>query len=651
MKLLRDTSPLRFEVAAGDASWVRRMLELHDAWRSERDRPFERVDVAPANRPIAFFCAEFGLDAAMPFYSGGLGVLAGDVLKEASDSGVPMVGVGLFYRRGFFRQRLDRSGWQHEFWTSSVPEELPMLAELDLAGRERRVQVRLRGRDVAIRIWRVQVGRIPLYLLDTDVPENDATSRWITSTLYVSDRALRLMQYGVLATGGVRALRAVGVDPSLYHLNEGHASLVALELLREARARGVSFERALDAVRSQVVFTTHTPVVAGNEHYARSEVDALFGGLAEEVGVTDEQLLGLARAKSDDEAFGFTELALRTSRSTNGVSQKHGEIARGMWQHVWPGRDANEVPIGHVTNGVHAPTWMAPRMRSLLDRHLGAGWIRSRDPAVLAQIAAIPDEEIWSVRNALRADLVDYVRKRSVADRLARGEPIAYAEGAANTFDPGTLTLGFARRVASYKRLHLLIQDPLRSLALLTGRRVQIVMAGRAHPADDGAKQLVKAIFELKGVAGTRAVFLEDYDLAVAHELVAGCDVWLSLPRPPLEASGTSGMKAALNGGLNLGVLDGWWCEAFDNGATGWAIASAHESSEAMQDARDAETLYGLLERDVTLAFYDRDEAGIPRAWVRRIKASLHRVASSFTTKRMLDEYAARVWCAPKAGA
>jgi starch phosphorylase len=651
IKLLRYISRERLAVVARDATLLERIRALHDAWRRERERPFERSDVATVEHPIAFVCAEFGLDASLPIYSGGLGVLAGDVLKQASDSGVPMVGLGLLYRRGYFRQRLDRSGWQHEYWTVASPEELPVAAEVDAGGAPRLVHVQLRGRPVAARIWRVEVGRTRLYLLDTDVPENDLTSRWITSTLYVADRAMRLMQYAVLAMGGVRALRLLGIDPTLFHLNEGHASLAALELLREERARGVPFETAIAAVRKRIVFTTHTPVAAGNEHYDGGEVAAVLGDLAKEVGIEHRELIDLARGGAQDrtDRLGVTELALRTARATNGVSRKHGETARGMWQHIWPGRDAGDVPIAHVTNGVHLPTWMAGPMRELLDRHLGPDWIGKRDPAIFDRLDAIPDAELWAVRNALRARLVSYVRSKTIADRLARGESIEYSEAAAQTFDPDTLTIGFARRVAAYKRLHLLIRDPGRAMALLGGRKVQVVIAGRAHPADDGAKQLVKSIFDLKDVehASRRVAFLEDYDLATAHELVAGCDLWLNLPRAPLEASGTSGMKAALNGGLNLSVLDGWWCEAFEEGVTGWGIASAKEADEATQDSRDAQTLFGLLERDVMPRFYDRDAGGIPRAWLRLVRGSLRRVASSFTARRMLDEYAARVWRPP----
>lgn len=638
VKLLRDVSPARLEAMRRDEPYRARLRAFHESWRQDLARPpFEHPAVKPS-RPIAFICAEYGLDAALPIYSGGLGVLAGDVLKQASDSKIPMVGVGLFYRRGYFRQRLDRSGWQHEYWTSLDPEELPMVPELD---DHRPIHVRLRDRSVAIRMWRVQVGSVPLYLLDTNLPENDPTSRWITSTLYVSDRTMRLMQYAVLAIGGVRALRALGVEPSVFHLNEGHASLAALELLRSARADGLGHSAAIESVRSRVVFTTHTPVAAGNEHYSAEEVGSVFGRLAEHVGIDDHELRELSSDASG--GLGVTELALRLSRSTNGVSKKHGEVARGMWQHLWPGRDARDVPIRHVTNGVHAPTWMASPMRELLDRHLGADW-STRGGEVLERIDAIDSKELWDARNTLRTSLVHYIRAKTVEDRLARSEPIAYAEGAWSTFDPNVLTIGFARRIAVYKRLHLLIRDPERALGLLRGGRLQVVIAGRAHPQDEQAKHIVKSIFELKDAVGSRVVFLEDYDLAVAHQLVAGCDVWVNVPRAPLEASGTSGMKAALNGALNLSVLDGWWCEAYEENLTGWGIASSNEADESTQDDRDARTLFGLLEREVLPMFYERDAEGIPREWTRRIKASLRRIATMFTTKRMLDEYADRVW-------
>ena len=442
-------------------SLVERVRALDAALERDLARPFAWPEVATVERPVAFFCAEYGLHASLPIYSGGLGVLAGDWLKEASDSALPMVALGLYYRRGYFRQRLDRSGWQHEHWIEATAEELPLRLELDETGAPRLVHVEIRGRNVAACIWHVQVGRVPLFLLDTNLPENDPISRFITSTLYVGDRSFRLMQYAMLAIGGMRALRAMGIDPSVVHLNEGHAALATIELIREGRARGLTFEDALAAARQRVVFTTHTPVAAGNEHYDVSQIDEVLGSLPSELGAERDQLLALGRPEPGDEPssqFGVTELALRTSRSANGVSRKHGEVARGMWQHLWPGRDGQDVPIGHVTNGVHLPTWMAPPMRALLERHLGIGLgdaRRRRDlgpPRRRARRGAVggsngaaraprrvrPDQDH---RRPPRARRADRVRRRA---RRARSIP-------------ASSPIGFARRVAAYKRLQLLI--------------------------------------------------------------------------------------------------------------------------------------------------------------------------------------------------
>ncbi|HTS81771.1 MAG TPA: alpha-glucan family phosphorylase [Myxococcaceae bacterium] len=644
VKLVRDASPHRLEQVARDAALVERARALVQALEAELERPFETSGPATRERPIAFLCAEYGLHASLPIYSGGLGVLAGDVLKQASDSGLPLVGVGLYYRRGFFHQRLDRSGWQHEWWSTSDPEDLPLRLEVDDRGDPRTVELVLRGHPVRAQIWHVQVGRIPLFLLDTDVPENAPIDRWITSTLYVADRTFRVMQYAVLAMGGLRALRALGMEPSVVHLNEGHAALAALELARESVRSGVPFDRALADARQRVVFTTHTPIPAGNEHYGQEEILDLLGHVPGELGVAPDTLLALARPP-DEASFGVTELALRTSRTANAVSARHGEVARAMWQKLWPGKAETEVPILDVTNGVHAPSWIAPPLQALLDRYLPPSW-RMGDPRAWAAVEGIPAAELWAARNALRSRLVEFVRHKTVQDRLARGEDIPYVEAAARHFDPAVLTLGFARRVASYKRLDLLICDPPRALALLHGpRRLQLVISGKAHPSDDGAKRLVQRIFELKDAAGATGsvAFLEDYDLRTAEQLVAGCDVWLNLPRPPNEASGTSGMKAALNGGLNLSVLDGWWPEAYDR-FNGWAIPDDDAQDEEARDVRDASTLYDLLEREVVPTFHERDAAGIPVGWVRRMKDSLRIAGARFTTARMMSEYVQRVY-------
>ncbi len=649
VRLLREAPRQTLERAAQDGALLAELRRLVLALEAVHAAPEAPAPPASADAPIAFLCAEYAVHASLPIYSGGLGVLAGDLLKEASDRRTPLVAVGLVYRRGYFHQRLDPSGLQHEYWTTIAPEQLPLEPARDAAGGPLTVTVPIRDRNVEARIWRAQVGRIPLYLLDTDVPANAPIDRFITAQLYVGDREYRLMQYALLGIGGVRALSALGIRPALYHLNEGHPALATLELAREPLGRGEPLERALDHVRARVVFTTHTPVAAGNEAYAPADIASVLGPYLASLGLGPggALALGCAPGAQTPQPFGMTDLALRTSRSANAVSRRHGEVARAMWAHHWPGRAVEDVPITHVTNGVHLPTWIAPPMRALLERHLGADLLAcAADPDRWARVDAIPDEELWAVRCQLRAELVAFVRARSVTDRLARGEPIAYVERAARAFDPNVLTAGFARRVASYKRLHLLVADPRRALAALAGPHpLQTVIAGKAHPRDEGAKTIVQAIFALKNepFAGDRVVFLEDHDLETARMLVAGCDVWVNLPRPPLEASGTSGMKSAMNGGLNLSVLDGWWSEAFA-GDNGWGIASAPGPDELLQDARDGDAFYGLLEREVVPLFYDRDAAGIPRSWIRRVKASLRTIGPFFNTARALDDYVRRIY-------
>jgi glycogen phosphorylase len=647
VRLLREAPQDTLDRAAALPAILDRMERLSRGLDEALARPCTPALPAMPDAPIAFFCAEYGVHASLPVYAGGLGVLAGDLLKEASDRCVPLVGVGLLYRRGYFHQRLDRSGWQHECWTVSAPEQLAVERVLGASGTPLAVEIPVRDRMVHASVWRADVGRVPLYLLDTDVPENSGVERFITAQLYIGGREYRLLQYVVLGIGGVRALEAMGVHAVLLHLNEGHPALAALELVRDRLARGEPIERALSAARERVVFTTHTPVAAGNETYPVAEIEHALRAFGAEVGAAAPALLALGRpaGAAPSQPFGMTDLGLRASRSTNAVSRRHGEVARAMWAHHWPDRREDEIPIGHVTNGVHVPTWMAGPMRALLDRHLGPEWIEHpADPWRWAAIDAIPDEELWATRCRLRADLVAFARARSVSDRLVRGEPIEYVERASRSFDPDVLTLGFARRVASYKRLSLLVADTERIVALLGGaHRVQLLIAGKAHPHDDAAKEMVRRLFGFKEQLAARVVVLEDHDLAMAKLLVAGCDVWLNLPRPPLEASGTSGMKSAMNGGLNLGILDGWWCEGYD-GANGWAIRSDTMLDAPLQDARDADALYGLLEREVVPLFYERDAGGVPRGWVRRVKASLRSLGPAFNTARTMRDYLVQVY-------
>ena len=646
VRLLEEAAGEALVRAAGDAGLLARAADLEALVRADVARPANPGAAASvsAGRPVAFVCAEFGVHRSLPIYSGGLGALAGDILKEASDRAFPLVGVGLMYRQGYFRQRIDAHGHQQEYWVDTDPERVPAALVSAADGAPLRITVPIDDTEVAAQVWRVDVGRVPLFLLDACVPENDPATRWITARLYVGDPQTRLAQYTLLGVGAIRALHALGIDPALVHLNEGHGALAALELAGPhagAAARG--------AARERVVFTTHTPVPAGNDTYPAADVlDALERWLPES-GIEPEGFLRLGRSEPDDarEPFGVTQLALRTSRAANGVSRRHGEVAREMWQALWPPRAVDDVPIGHVTNGVHLPTWLGEPMRELLDRSLGEGWLqRAGDPATWAPLEGVADEELWAVRRAQRAALVDYVRERSIADRLSRGEPRDFAQAAAKAFDPDVLTIGFARRLATYKRLDLLVRNPERHLRLLTGERpVQLVLAGKAHPKDEDGKRLVESLFTGKNEpdVARRVVFLDDYDLSSAARLVRGCDVWVNLPRPPLEASGTSGMKSAANGGLNLSVLDGWWAEGY-TGDNGWALSGDEELDVVAQDKRDNLELYRLLEDEVVPAFYERDAGDLPRAWLARVRRSLMTNGPAFSASRMLADYEARVY-------
>ncbi len=600
---------------------------------------------ATRQHPVAFLCAEFAVHRSLPIYAGGLGVLAGDMVKQASDLRLPMVAVGLLYRQGYFQQRMDISGYQHEYWFPVDPDRIPAALVHDERGEPLTVSVPLRGRDVTVQVWRVDVGRVPLYLLDAQRPENSRVDRWITSRLYVSDRAIRLAQYALLGIGSMRALQAMGMDPCVVHLNEGHAALAPLELARREIVAGRERHEAFAAARERTVFTTHTPVGAGNEGYERNEIAEVLSDFPQQVGLDFDSFLQLGRTHPENphEPFVMTPLGIKMSRSAGGVSRRHGEVARQMWQPLFPERPVDTVPIGHVTNGVHVPTWLAPRMRDLLDGYLSSGWMdHAEDPAMWEAVERIPDGELWAVRNAQRAEFIEFVRERTIVNRLARGESRDYVEAAERGLDPSTITIGFARRLAGYKRIHLLTLEPQRAAALLANpeRPVQLVLAGKAHPQDEEGKHSAQGLFNLRGVphAAERVTFLDNYGLGIAEQMVAGCDLWVNVPRPPLEASGTSGMKAALNGCLNLSVLDGWWAEAYD-GSNGWALPGDIVFDHGVQDARDAAALYDMVEHEVLPAFYERDERDIPVRWVARIKSSLRTIGPRYSAARMLRDY------------
>jgi starch phosphorylase len=644
VRLLTETSAEALQRACNDRALLADAEAAVSRLHADLGRPALDVS-ASATAPIAFLCAEFAIHRSLPIYAGGLGALAGDILKEASDLAAPMVGVGLLYREGYFLQRVDGTGYQHEYWHPVDPDRLPAALVRDASGAPITVSVPVRSRDVVVQIWRVEVGRVPLYLLDAERPENSRADRWITGRLYVADRATRLAQYALLGIGSMRALRAMGMDPSVVHLNEGHGALAALELARTEIVEGKDRHDAFSDARERTIFTTHTPVAAGNEGYDLGEIDLVLGEYPAQVGLDREAFLHLGRTHPDNphEPFVMTPLGIKMSHFANGVSKRHGEVAREMWSPLFPDRPVEAVPVDHVTNGVHLPTWMALPMRRLLDRHLGEGWTERADrPETWAPVDDIPDAELWEVRNRMRADFVDVARDQTVANRLARNDPREYVEAAEHGFRSDVLTIGFARRLATYKRLFLLTMDPHRVGELLSDqeRPMQMFLAGKAHPNDEEGKRSPQGLFSLKMASGApeRVSFLDNYDLGIAQWMVSGCDIWVNLPRPPLEASGTSGMKSALNGGLQLSILDGWWAEAFD-GTNGWGLPGDVAYDQSVQDQRDSVQFYDVLEHEVAELFYDRGPDGVPHAWVAKIKASLRTNGPRFCATRMVRDY------------
>ncbi len=631
VRLLSEASGPALRRAANDPALLAEAARLEQRLDTLLAQPAGEHGLDPAH-PVAFLCAEFGVHVSLPVYSGGLGALAGDILKEASDLRVPMVAVGLLYGRGYFRQRVDAGGWQHEYWIPTDPERLPAALVRDASGQPITITVPIGGEEVSARIWRVDVGRVPLFLLDTDFPANDPVGRWITGRLYEGDTDIRLAQYTLLGVGAVRALKALQIDPGVLHLNEGHAMLAPIELGLAAGAK------------RKTVFTTHTPVPAGNDSYPADQVRNALKLFFSTGVISPEDLIALGRTnpKDEDERFGITQAALRLSRAANGVSRRHGEVARDMWTGLWPDAEPGQVPIGHVTNGVHIPTWIGGPMRDLLDKHLGSDWLwRAGDVSTWEPVDGISDAELWDARHRQRAELIEWVRVRSTRDRLERTDTPGYVTSAAQALRDDVLTIGFARRVATYKRLDLLIRDREFARALLSdGRPVQLLLAGKAHPRDEEAKRVLQRLFDLKSEreVGQRVVFLDDYDLATGAALVRGCDVWLNMPRPPLEASGTSGMKSAVNGGLQLSVLDGWWAEGYAPGL-GWAIPGDIDGDTEAQDQRDAATLHRLLSEEVIPTFYERDATGIPARWLGLVRASLKALAPQFSATRMVRDY------------
>ncbi len=600
----------------------------------------------------AYFCMEYGLTECLPIFSGGLGMLAADHLKSASDLGIPIAGVGLLYQKGYFQQSLDPEGWQRERYPVNDFATMPVRALRDEGGAPLTVRVDIGDREVEARLWRIDVGRVPLILLDTNLPGNPPDLRDLTDDLYGGGPDHRLDQEILLGVGGVRALRRVGIAPRVFHINEGHCAFLVLERIRELMEdRGLAFAEAREVVAASTVFTTHTPVPAGIDEFPPEMAATRLARMREALGLSREEFLDLGRLHPGRSGapLNMAVLALRTSSFVNGVSRLHGAVARSLWRGVWPDAPPEEIPIGHVTNGVHAETWISVEMRTLLDRYLGPSWPRNvSDPRTFEGAARIPAAELWRTHERRRERLVAFARARLAARLKARGALRSEIESAREALDPEALTIGFARRFATYKRATLLLTDPDRLERILTDPRrpVQIIWAGKAHPRDDGGKDFIRRIVQFARRPGLRGrvVFLENYDPVIARYLVQGADLWLNTPRRPLEASGTSGMKAALNGGLNLSIPDGWWDEA-KSPDVGWTIGTGETYDDpAYQDRVEANTIYDLLEREIVPRFYDRGSDGMPHEWIEMMKASLRGLGPVFNTHRMLQEYDERAY-------
>ena len=608
---------------------------------------FQKNANGSSNMRVAYFSMEFGLHESIPIYSGGLGILAGDHLKSASDLGIPLVGVGLLYRQGYFRQYLNNEGWQQEYYPENDFYNLPLTLERDEKGVPLSIELEFGARKFKVHIWRVQVGRVPFYLLDTNLEENSPEDRLITAKLYFGDQEMRMLQEILLGIGGIRALRAMGILPNVCHMNEGHAAFLALERIRLLMdKREVGFKEAREVVRAGNIFTTHTPVEAGIDHFPTELLEKYFSSYYRLLGLNRDEFLGLGRQNpgNSQESFCMAVLALKLAGYANGVSQLHGEVSRKMWRKIWPELPEEQLPLTSITNGVHTRTWMSNHMASLLVRYLGTRWKDDpADHAAWRRVTRIPDAELWRTRQSCREKLVDFARKRLKQQLVKVGATLKELAIAEEVLDPEELTIGFARRFATYKRGTLLMRDLDRLARILNNQDmpVQIIFAGKAHPQDQEGKELIRQIVQVSHQERFRhrIVFIEDYDMEVARNLVQGVDVWLNTPLRPMEASGTSGMKVAFNGGLNMSVLDGWWCEGYQ-GNNGWAIGKGevYEDTE-YQNQVESRAIYDLLEKEIVPHFYERGNDGVPRAWVSTMKASLQSLCPVFSTERMVQEY------------
>jgi starch phosphorylase len=649
VRFLRQVERQKLDAAIQDSGYLEiydRVIQAFDEYMADVKQTWY-IDSHPEriHQPIAYFSTEFGLHETLPIYAGGLGILSGDHLKEASDLGIPMVAVGFLYTQGYFIQRITEDGWQEDEYKNLSFQDLPVFPVVDEHGDKLTVNVPLGEREVQVCMWRVQVGRTPLFLLDSNVEQNRPSDRNLTARLYTSDLDSRISQEIILGVGGVRALRALGYNPCAWHMNEGHSAFMALERVREMTGSGTSFDAALEKVRASTIFTTHTPVPAGHDEFPLPLIDQYFEKYWPKLGLDRDSFIKLALHTQEwGERFSMAILAFRMSEHCNGVSELHGRVARKMWSFLWPDRPVEEVPIGHITNGIHTSTWVARRMGELFKEFLAADWEnRLDDSEVWEYIDRIPDHALWDVRRHLKRKMTDYLRERARPQWLHGNDHPVQVIASGALLEPYALTIGFARRFATYKRADLILRDVDRLLRLLNrpDMPVQLIFAGKAHPADEPGKRLIQEIYHQvkRAENGGRLVFVEDYDMNLARYLIQGVDVWLNTPRRPNEASGTSGQKAALNGVLNFSILDGWWIEGYD-GENGWAIGTLKDfDNPQAQDEADAESLYHVLEDEIIPLYYQRSADNMPGEWLRRVKRSIQSLAPRFSMRRMVKEY------------
>ncbi len=653
VRFLQEVSQKKLEEKLSDPEFMneyQKVISAFDYYMANTDTWFNRTYGARNNQSIAYFSAEYGLNEVLPVYSGGLGVLSGDHCKSASDLGIPFTAIGLFYKQGYFNQRINHEGWQETNYPQLNVSQLPVKPALNREGKQAMISVELPGRVVHAIIWEVKIGRISLYLMDTDVELNSESDRALTARLYGGDQETRIQQEIFLGMGGLRTLEALEIRPTVYHMNEGHSAFLGLELIRRyMQEKGVSFRVAKEIVSSSVVFTTHTPVPAGNDVFPIHMMDKYFGSYWNQIGISRHEFLDLGAKINDNQNFNMTVLALTIAGKKNGVSELHGAVSRNIFNNVWPNIPEDDVPIGHITNGIHTLTWLSPGFKSLYAKYLVPDWEEKLyDKSIWEAVENIPDEEIWDTHCQLKTKMISFVRERLKEQRSLNGESIDDQKEVDGLLDPNALTIGFARRFATYKRANLIFRNVARIQKILNNPSmpVQIIFAGKAHPADRPAHEIIKNINEIARQEGFKGkvVLVENYNMTVARNLVQGVDIWLNNPRRPLEASGTSGQKVCINGVINFSVLDGWWCEGY-NGKNGWSIGDdTFYGNEYYQDNADSESIYNTLENQIIPLYYNRNDKGLPTKWIKVMKESIKSLTPQYSTHRMVQEYTDKMY-------